>query len=363
MSDREIALLSYRITVGRGALERVGTIAKAAGLAPSAFALITDENVAKSYGAMVDRALAGAGRRFVIPPGESHKTRDTWARVTDEMIAGGLGRDACVVALGGGVVGDLAGFVASTYLRGIPVIQVPTSLLAMIDASIGGKTGVDTSAGKNLVGTFHQPSAVVVDPNALSTLPPEHLRAGLAEAIKHGVISDAAYFDVIASRLSRGDGVPLDLDWLTSVVIRGIEIKAGVVAQDEREAGLRKVLNFGHTIGHAIEQLSGYRVLHGEAVAIGMAVEADIAERMGVAERGTADNIRRVLRHAALPTLPPHGIGPAAIVHATRTDKKVRAGRVEYALPSRLGQMAGAETGWAIAVPDQTVERALIEAR
>ena len=363
VSSRHISLLSYRITVGRGVLDRVGGIAADAGIAPATFAVIADENVAKRYGAAVERALGQSARLFLFPPGESHKTRDTWARLTDEMISAGLGRDSCVVALGGGVVGDVAGFVAATYMRGVPVIQVPTSLLAMIDASVGGKTGVDTPAGKNLVGAFHQPSAVIADPNTLSTLPPEHLRAGLAEAIKHGVIGDARYFDAIASRLGSGHGVPLDLEWLTSVVIRGIEIKAAVVAKDERELGLRKTLNFGHTVGHAVEQLSGYRVLHGEAVSIGMAVEAEIAERMALAERGTADNIRRVLKQANLPIVPPDGLTPGAIVRVTRADKKARSGRVQYALPARIGAMAGAESGWSLAVPDDVVEQALSDAR
>jgi 3-dehydroquinate synthase len=355
-SMREIPLLSYRIVVGRGALKTVGDVAAAAGVS-ARFALISDAVVSKAYGPVVERALGKSVRSFVMPIGESHKTRDTWARLTDELIAAGFGRDTCIVALGGGVVGDVAGFVAATYMRGVPVIHLPTSLLAMIDASIGGKTGVDTPAGKNLVGAFHQPAAVVVDPDVLSTLPAEHLRAGLAEAIKHGAIRDAAYFDSISSHLRSPSSQQLDLEWLTDLVIRGIEIKASVVATDEREHGLRKTLNFGHTIGHAVEVLSNYRMLHGEAVAIGMAVEADIAERIGVADRETANAIRSVLRQAGLPTA--SGFPAKDVLNATRTDKKSRGGRVEYALPKRVGAMAGAESGWSVPVPDEVVQQAL----
>ena len=354
---REIPLLSYQITVGRGLLARLGEFVSASGA--TRFALITDTTVANFHGAATERALGSACHMFTIRSGEAQKTRDTWARLTDEMISAGFARDACVVALGGGVVGDLAGFVAATYMRGIPVIQVPTSLLAMIDASIGGKTGVDTPAGKNLVGAFHQPAAVIVDPDLLATLPLQHVRAGLAEAIKHGVIRDASYFESLASYLGSHDLADVDRDWLADVVTRGIEIKAGVVANDEREHGLRKTLNFGHTIGHAVELLSDYRMLHGEAIAVGMAAEADIAEHMRIARRGTAAAIRHVLASAGLPTRRPTEFPVADIIRATRSDKKSRAGRVEYALPARVGQMAAGDGGWAVPVSDEIVTQVL----
>jgi 3-dehydroquinate synthase len=275
------------------------------------------------------------------------------------MLARGFGRDSIVVALGGGVVGDIAGFVAATYMRGIPVIQVPTTLLAMVDASVGGKTGVDTPAGKNLVGAFHQPSAVVIDPLVLRTLPPEHIRAGFAEIVKHGVVADADYFERASTfveqwPLSGQHGLPE----LTDIIARSVEIKAAIVARDERESGLRKVLNFGHTIGHAIEAASEFETLHGEAVAIGLVAEARLAERIGVAKTGTARVIERVCRAAGLQTTMP-SIPVDTIIGFTRADKKVRAGRVEYALPKQIGEMAGAEHGWTVAVDDTVVRETL----
>ncbi|PYP65770.1 MAG: hypothetical protein DMD26_09965 [Gemmatimonadetes bacterium] len=200
----------------------------------------------------------------------------------------------------------MAGFVAATYMRGLPFIQVPTTLLAMIDASIGGKTGVDTLAGKNLVGAFHQPSAVIADLDVLRTLPPEHLRAGLAEAIKHGVIADAAYFDDVAEAApSIVSGSRQAAAALERVAVRSIAIKADVVRRDEREGGVRKTLNFGHTIGHAIELRSEYRMLHGEAVAVGMVLESRVAERLGVAEAGTSDRVRQAIERSGLPASRP----------------------------------------------------------
>jgi 3-dehydroquinate synthase len=254
-------------------------------------------------------------------------------------------------------VGDLAGFVAATFMRGVPVVQCPTSLLAMIDASIGGKTGVDTAAGKNLVGAFHPPAAVLADVETIQTLSPAQRRAGLAEAIKHGVLADADYFARLEAQL------PALLDAEPSAtldaVARSVEIKAEVVRADERENGRRKTLNLGHTLGHALEHVSGYALLHGEAVAIGMVLEARMAERLGVAQPGTAQRISEVLARAGLPVQRPAALPVDAIVDATRLDKKARGGRVEYALPARIGAMAGAESGWSLPVDDQLVHEVL----
>jgi 3-dehydroquinate synthase len=265
-----------------------------------------------------------------------------------------------VLALGGGVVGDLAGFVAATYMRGVPVVQIPTTLLAMVDASVGGKTGVDTTAGKNLVGVFHSPAAVIVDPALILTLSSQHLRAGIAEVIKHGAISDEKYFDETVRQLpDLADPARAADDAMRTVVARSIEIKAGVVADDEREHGRRKILNFGHTLGHAIEMVSGFTLLHGEAVAIGMVLEATIAERLGLATPGTAARISRAVRAAGLPDGTPTGMDRDAILAATRGDKKARRGSVEYALPARVGAMAGQSTGWSLPVADAEVLAAL----
>ena len=295
-----------------------------------------------------------------MPAGESNKTRETWASLTDEMLAKGYGRDSAVIALGGGVVGDVAGFVAATFMRGIPVVQVPTTLVAMIDASIGGKTAVDTPAGKNLVGAFHPPAAVFVDPQLLATLPLRELRAGIAEAIKHGVIADEPYLHQVessASELLSADGSKSDS--MRSLIVRSVEIKADIVSRDEREEGLRKVLNFGHTIGHAIELISGYSLLHGEAVAIGMALESRLAERIGLGESGTAAAVTRALRSAGLPIDLPPNFDCDEVVEAMKSDKKGRSGKFRFALPLRIGAMAGAETGWSVLVGDDQLREVL----
>lgn len=295
-----------------------------------------------------------------MPAGESSKTRDTWARLTDQMLARGLGRDSAVIALGGGMIGDLAGFVAATYMRGIPVVQIPTTLVAMVDASIGGKTAVDTYAGKNLVGIFHPPAAVVNDPQTLGTLPLREIRAGIAEIVKHGVIADEPYLRQVANALfevlSTGGQAS---DTMLALIVRSVEIKAGIVSRDEREDGLRKTLNFGHTIGHAVELVSGYSLLHGEAVAIGMALEGRLAEKIGVAEAGTAATIAKVLRAADLPTELPERFSPDDLIAAMRSDKKGLSGKLRFALPLRVGAMAGEETGWTVSVSDDQLREVL----
>ncbi len=356
---RVVSLPTYDVTIGYGALDRIGDIVQRAARAHR-YALVTDGHVAPLYADQVKSSLGAAATEVLtIRAGEEWKTRETWAALTDQMLAAGMGRDTTVIALGGGVVGDVAGFVAATFMRGVPFIQVPTSLLAMIDASIGGKTGVDTPAGKNLVGAFHQPAAVIADPNVLRTLPREHLRAGLAEAIKHGVIADERYLESVVAFGSTIDAGGSGDDALTDLVATSVEIKASVVRRDEREAGLRKTLNFGHTLGHAIELAAEYRMLHGEAVAIGMVLESEIAEAMSVASSGTAAAIRNAVRRVGLPDSPPAALSADAILRGTHGDKKARGGRAEYALPSRIGAMAAADRGWAIPVADELVQRLL----
>jgi 3-dehydroquinate synthase len=348
-----IALPSYEVVVQPGA---VGNIAP--WIAPFAerrrIAIVTDDHVDHLYARRIAAQLDGA-QIFSIRAGESAKTRETWADVSDSLLHEGYGRDTLIVAAGGGVVGDLAGFVAATYMRGVAFVQIPTTLLAMIDASVGGKTGVDTPAGKNLVGAFHQPVLVIADPNVLATLPANHFRAGLAEALKHGVIADEKYFAKIAGAR---ESTSRDERALTGLIGESVRIKASVVARDERESGLRKVLNFGHTIGHAIESVSNYKLLHGEAVAIGMALESALAEKIGIATPGTSDAIRDALDAIGLPSTFP-ALDRSAVIAATKSDKKARAGRVEYALPARVGSMAGESTGWSIPVDDDAVSEVL----
>ena len=356
---REIELATYRVTVAAGALDRAGEIIVRVARAHR-YAIITDTNVGPLHADRLCAALGEAqGQIFTIEAGEAQKTRETWGSLTDRMLHAGFGRDSAVIALGGGVVGDLAGFVAATFMRGIPYVQIPTSLLAMIDASVGGKTGVDTSFGKNLVGAFHQPAAVIADISVLETLPREHLRAGFAEAIKHGVIADARYFETTATLAADLDRVDVTGDAMLDLVARSIEIKANVVGQDEREGGIRKTLNFGHTFGHAIELCSNYEVLHGAAVATGMVYEARLAELLGIAESGITDRIRDVVAAAGLPIARPRSISDADVVSATHTDKKARAGRVEYALPLRIGAMTPADGRWSVPVGDDLATQAL----
>lgn len=328
-------------------------------------AIIADANVAALHAPGLHATLSSVvpGERVItltMPAGEAEKTRERWATLTDALLSWGAGRDTTVVALGGGVVCDLAGFVAATYMRGIPVVQVPTSLLAMVDASVGGKTAVDTPSGKNLVGAFHDPSAVIIDPAVLATLPPEQLRAGMAEVIKHGVIADVAYFDRVLQALPAIAAHGGRASELTPLIAGSVRIKAAVVAEDVREGGLRQILNFGHTIAHAIELLEQYTLLHGDAVAMGMVAEARIAERLGVAAHGLAAAVEDAVRRAGLPTSAPRRLAPADIVAATHGDKKARGGAARYALPRAMGEMEPAEGRWSVSVPDALVEEVLM---
>jgi 3-dehydroquinate synthase len=273
------------------------------------------------------------------------------------MADAGIGRDGAVIALGGGVSGDLAGFVAATYRRGIPFVQVPTTMLAMLDSSIGGKTGVDTTHGKNLVGVFHQPRAVIADVATLRTLPEPHVRAGLAEAIKHGAIADRAHFDRIGEL--RSPLLARDPAALEEIISRSVAIKAEVVGADTREQGRRAILNFGHTVGHAVESISGYALLHGEAIAIGMAVEAALGTAMGITREGVADALRHALQSLDLPT----GSGdlrPDALLDAMAHDKKSRDGTVKFAFLKELGQAAQNDTGgWTFSAPEGLLRTSL----
>lgn len=316
--------------------------------------------MAPLYGEAAAAALGALAPTTVVPfpAGEWNKTRETWISITDRLLSAGLGRDGAIVGLGGGVVGDLAGFVAATYLRGIPYVQVPTTLLAMIDSSIGGKTAVDTPAGKNLVGAFHQPKAVFADINTLSTLPPLHLSAGMAEAVKHGAIADREYFErlrVLAPSVLRGDRPALH-----EVIERSVTIKAGIVGEDERERGRRAILNFGHTVAHALEAISGYELLHGEAVAIGMAVESALGAELGITARAAADAVTEALMTYQLPTEPPFNADVSRMLEAMHHDKKVRDTSVRFALPEALGKMHREAGGdWTVAVSENAIRSAL----
>jgi 3-dehydroquinate synthase len=332
---------TYSIKIGSGWLDRVGVECRQLGLGERC-AVLTDRHVAAHYADRVVAALRAAGFDPVVisvTPGERSKSLAVACSIYGQLAKHRLERRSFLVALGGGVVGDLAGFVAATYLRGIPFVQVPTSLLAQVDSSVGGKVGVNLPQGKNLVGAFHQPTLVLCDLETLATLSPRELRSGLAEVIKYGMIYDTRFF----ARLERAMEHLLALDAvaLERVVARCCEIKAEVVAQDETESGLRAILNFGHTFGHALEAVSGYgRHLHGEAVAIGMNVAAALSRAVlglsAQAEQRLADLIRR----AGLPVsvILSHG-QQKRIWEAMRLDKKVSAGQVRFVLAERIGQV------------------------
>jgi 3-dehydroquinate synthase len=357
---RKIAVTGYEIIIQRGAIDSIATtIARAA---PAfRYAIVTDSNVGKLYAQKIAAAISSTVDVITVPAGETTKTRESWIGITDRMLSLGLGRDSAIIALGGGMIGDLAGFVAATYMRGVPFIQIPTSLLAMLDASVGAKTGVDTPAGKNLVGSFYRPAIVIIDQQLLATLPLNHLRAGLTEAIKCGAVADRDYFDWVAGsplrELLAPDG------WrsksLLPLIARSVEIKAAVVADDEREAGRRRILNFGHTIGHAVEEASSYSLLHGEAVAIGMVLESRLAEKAGIAEPGTAVRIQEAVVAAGLPIRVPAGIAIERVIARMSFDKKARSGHVEFALPRRIGAMYEKEGHWSVAVDEALVKEVL----
>ncbi|MFQ6046938.1 MAG: 3-dehydroquinate synthase [Gemmatimonadales bacterium] len=346
---------SYDIVVAEGLLKDSPHLIHEA-CSAAAYAVITDSIVQPLYAAELAAALGELAPSvvFPFPSGEWNKTRDTWGSLTDRMLEARMGRDATVIAVGGGVVGDLAGFTAATYLRGIPYIQVPTTILAMIDSSIGGKTGVDTDHGKNLVGAFHQPRKVLADLATLSTLPEPHMAAGLAEALKHGAIADTAYFERL---LADRDAIfERNGEALFNAVCRSIEIKAAVVSEDVHERGRRAILNFGHTAGHAVEALTGYELLHGEAVALGMLIEAELGRRVGISDPGLTTQLLEGLQELDLPTSLPEGVDPGALLDAMEKDKKVRERTVRFALLETLGNPARDSHGnWTIPVPEEVI--------
>ncbi|HEY3855086.1 MAG TPA: 3-dehydroquinate synthase [Verrucomicrobiae bacterium] len=333
---------SYPIHIGEEILSELGTHCASLELGKRC-AVISDTNVSRRYAKETLSSLKKAGFEAVlvtIPPGETSKSVKVVEQCYDQLAKHRLERKSFVIALGGGVVGDLAGFVAATYLRGIPFVQAPTSLLAQVDSSVGGKVGVNLKAGKNLVGAFHQPRLVLCDLATLKTLSAREFRAGLAEVIKYGIIYDEPFF----ARLERD--LPLllkrDVKVLSDVVARCCEIKADVVSQDETETGLRAILNFGHTIGHAIEATSGYgKYLHGEAISIGQEMASALSIKVCNLQTGDAARIQRLFVRAGLPTS--IKLSPAqrrALINAMRLDKKVSAGEVKFVLASQIGKVA-----------------------
>lgn len=335
----------YEVSVQPGGIDSIGEAIVQQGL-QGPTALVADSNTARLYAARAAASLDKVGLRsktIIIPAGEAFKTIDTAQALWENFLDAGLERGSTVIALGGGVVGDLTGFAASTYLRGIQWVNAPTTLLAMVDASLGGKTGVDIARGKNLVGAFHPPAYVLADTDVLASLPETEIRSGMAEVIKHGIIGDPGLLRICTPEVWGGRE-------LRELVSRAMAVKIGIIEVDPYEKGVRAALNYGHTIGHAVELVSGYRLRHGEAVAIGMVVEARLAERLGLAEQGLSHSIAAVLVELGLPTVIPAGLDRVAIRRAMGVDKKKASGRVHFALPTQIGQV---QTG--IDVPDDVL--------
>lgn len=329
---------TYPVFVGWSALDELGERMRALGCPGRAF-VVSDDVVLGLHGEALLGSLRRAGfetEAFAFPAGEASKRLDTAADVYDWLVRRRAERADAVVAFGGGVVGDLAGFVAATFLRGVPLVQVPTSLLAMVDASIGGKVAVDHREGKNLIGAFYQPRLVLHDVSLLRTLPERALREGFAEVIKHGCIRDPAMLDVLEARAA--DLLAVDPVLTSEIVARNVRIKADVVSRDERDTGLRAILNYGHTVGHAIEAATGYeRVLHGEAIAVGMMAAAEIGERLGVTPREIRERQRALFERYGLPARLP-GVTADAVLAALAVDKKVAGKRVRWVLLRAAGR-------------------------
>jgi 3-dehydroquinate synthase len=335
----ELGERSYGIFIGADMLGDLGE--RVRGLNPSRVAVISNPTVFGFYGAVVSDSLTKAGLDgavILIPDGEGYKEL-LWAYyLFGELLKQRLDRASVVIALGGGVIGDITGFVASTYMRGVPFIQVPTTLLAQVDSSVGGKTGVNHPLGKNMIGTFYQPRLVWADTSTLKSLAKREFLAGMAEVIKYGVIWDETLFRFLED--NRGKILDLDHNAMEHVIKRSCEIKAEVVSMDEREGGLRAILNYGHTVGHALETATGYMsYLHGEAVAIGMYLEARLSSILGIMDAGQAERIRSLIETYGLPSEIPADLDAERLLASMRLDKKAIAGELKFILPEKIGSV------------------------
>ena len=340
----------YPIVISGGGLARLGRWVTAQAVRPGTRVLLVSNPVVhQHYGQRAEQSLRDAGLEvssLVLEAGEEQKTLATVSMIHDAAFRQRLERGSLMVALGGGVVGDMVGFAAATWLRGVAVVQVPTTLLAMVDAAIGGKTGVNHPGGKNLIGAFHQPKAVLIDPEVLHTLPEREFRAGMAEVIKYGVIGDPELFGALEAQASRHPAGGLaSLEAIGPVLLaeileRSAAAKARVVAADEREGGLRAVLNYGHTLGHVVETLTGFHTyLHGEAVALGMLMAGTIARRMGLWDADAEGRQRELVAAAGLPLRLATPLDPEAVLSTLQSDKKVRDGLVRFVLPTAIGKV------------------------
>ena len=334
---------AYDIVIGPGLLARLGSLVKET-VGDRPLILFTDETVAGLYRGKVEAALAAADLpvppAVVIPAGEESKSLANYADAAERILALGVDRKTVILALGGGVVGDLAGFLAATLLRGIDFIQIPTTLLSQVDSSVGGKTGIDSAHGKNLIGAFHQPLLVVADTDTLTTLPPRELKAGYAEVVKYGLLGDAEFFEWLEE--NGADVLQGDPTAQVQAIKRSCEAKAAIVAADEREGGQRALLNLGHTFGHALEAESGFGAVlnHGEGVSIGMVMAFDLSVRLGHCPANDLMRMRNHLRSHGLPVSPPHEVdfAPQALIRRMQGDKKAERGRLTFVLVNGIGQ-------------------------
>ena len=330
---------SYPIELGEGVLSRLGELMKAQGIGGSV-GIVSNASVAGLYAEEVRESLRDAGYEsalVLIPEGEAHKDTASLGLIYDALVEHRFDRSAALIALGGGVIGDITGFAAATFLRGIGYVQVPTTLLAQVDASVGGKTAVNHHQGKNLIGAFHQPRLVVIDMKTLRTLPEREFAAGMAEVIKHGIIQDAGYFGFLEEEMD--SLMRLDAGAVETAVAGSCRIKAAVVEQDEREDDHRAILNFGHTIGHALESFTGYeRFLHGEAVAIGMIQAAALSAGQGLLSAAELGRIEALVRRAGLPWRIPEDIALDDLVAGMALDKKSHAGKIKFVLCEGIGR-------------------------
>jgi 3-dehydroquinate synthase len=352
----------YDIRIGRGLAPRLSVDLRRRRLG-SRYVIVSDSHLQRQG----ERLQAAFRRRGLaadlvsFPAGEASKSRRVRDEIEDGIIRLGAGRDTVLVALGGGVVGDLTGFVAATFTRGIPYVQVPTTLIGMVDSAIGGKTGINHPAGKNLIGAFHQPAAVYIDVDYLKTLPDRHFNSGMAEVIKCGVIADRGLFAFLEESPARVQR--RETEMMARIIEACCRVKVRVVEADPRESSRRKILNFGHTIGHAIETVTGFRLTHGEAVAIGMAAEARIAARLGLLAPAAALRIAALPPRLGLPVTLPPSLDPRTLLEVARRDKKTRAGRIACALPGRIGAMAHRHGEYGIPVDDGLILEVLQEIR
>jgi 3-dehydroquinate synthase len=335
----DLGARSYNIFVGEGILSTAGDLLKRVGIKRKV-AVVTNPTVAQLYLDTLNDALQGSGFEVIpvlLPEGEEYKTLSTLSTIFDRLISEKFDRQSCVVALGGGVVGDIAGFAAASYLRGTPFVQIPTTLLAQVDSSVGGKTGVNHPRGKNLIGAFYQPLAVVIDVALLLSLPQRELVAGLAEVIKYGIIEDPVLFGRLEEKLDRI--LVLDRRLLTEVIATSCAIKARVIEKDEREDDHRAVLNFGHTVGHALETATRYqRFLHGEAVAIGMAKAAAISYQQGFCDAITLSRIIKLIKMAGLATEIPEEVSLQSLIDGMELDKKSADGKIKFVMCTTIGK-------------------------